>query len=59
MSLFRDIVISKTTSFHVAAYNEQPTDIGEVMNFYTCQVYDMSGHLTILHYKVCFLQHLI
>ena len=59
MSLFRDILISKTTLFHVAANNEEPTELGEAMNFYTCQVYDMSGHLKIFHYKVCFLQHLI
>ena len=59
MSLFRNNFISKTTLFHVATNNEELTELGEAMNFYTCQVYDMSGHLEIFHYKLCFLQHLI
>ena len=59
MSLFRDNFISKTTLFHVATNNEELTELGEAMNFYTCQVYDRSGHLKIFHYRVHFLQHLI
>ena len=59
MSLFRDNGIFKTTLFHVAAHNEELTELVAVMNFYTCQVYDRSGHLKIFHYKVCFLQHSI
>ena len=59
MSLFSDNFISKTTLSHVATNYEELTELGEAMNFYTCQVYDRSGHLKIFHYKIHFLQHLI
>ena len=55
MSLFRVNVISKTTLFHVASNNEELTELGEVMNFYTCQVYDMSWTLRNISLQRLFL----